>query len=103
MDSDNRSDPGELLEYSSELENEKRKGKLKIFLGYSAGVGKTYSMLKDAIKNQADGIDVQIGIIETHNRKETEELAKKLPQISRKTFIHKNMKVTDLDIDTCLA
>ncbi len=102
MDSDNRSDPGELLEYSSELENEKRKGKLKIFLGYSAGVGKTYSMLKDAIKNQADGIDVQIGIIETHNRKETEELAKKLPQISRKTFIHKNMKVTDLDIDTCL-
>jgi len=51
-----------------------RKGKLKIYLGYAAGVGKTYQMLSEAHRMLADGIDVVAGVIETHQRNETEAL-----------------------------
>ena len=102
MESEKRPDPLDILEYASKQETERSRGKLKIFLGYSAGVGKTYIMVEDALKKQSEGVNVEIGIIETHNRKETDELAVKIHQIPRKTYNHKGIMVFDLDIDRCL-
>ena len=102
METGKRSDPLDLLKYAKYQEENKIKGKLKIFLGYSAGVGKTYAMLQDAIKKKSEGIEVIIGIIETHNRKETENLVSKLPQIPRKQYSYKGIILSDLDLDTCL-
>ena len=102
MESEKRPDPLDLLEYASKQETERSRGKLKFFLGYSAGVGKTYKMLEDALKKQSEGVNVEIGIIETHNRKETDELAVKIHQIPRKTYNHKGIMVFDLDIDRWL-
>jgi len=68
---DNRPDPDELLA-SLKLEEEKSKrGKLKIFFGMCAGVGKTYTMLQTAQAEKLKGSDIIIGIVETHNRRET--------------------------------
>ena len=78
MDStDNRPDPDELLA-SLKLEEEKSKrGKLKIFFGMCAGVGKTYTMLQTAQAEKLKGCDIIIGYVETHNRKETADLARR--------------------------
>ena len=67
-----RPDPDELLK---NLQAEERgRGRMKIFLGYAAGVGKTYAMLEAAYQRKAQGIDVVVGYVETHKRVETEEL-----------------------------
>ena len=65
----------------NEEERKKGKGKLTVFLGYSAGVGKTYMMLDDAHQRSKKGADVVIGCIVTHGRKDTEELKKGLEEI----------------------
>jgi len=69
-----RPDPDTLLNRLKQDEIKSAKGKLKIFFGMCAGVGKTYAMLKAAHKAKADGINVVIGIVETHKRLDTEEL-----------------------------
>ena len=69
-----RPDPDELLKNIQADEQARKRGKLKIFLGYAAGVGKTYAMLEAAHQRKEQGIDVVIGYIETHKRAETEEL-----------------------------
>ena len=66
-------------------ENEPAKGKLKIFLGYAAGVGKTYAMLEAALLRQAEGVDVVVGFVETHGRSETDNLLANLEIIPRRT------------------
>ena len=67
-----RPDPDELLKHIQA--EEPSRGKLKIFLGYAAGVGKTYAMLEAAHQRQQQGVDVVIGYIETHGRADTEAL-----------------------------
>jgi two-component system sensor histidine kinase KdpD len=78
-------------------------GKLKIYLGYAAGVGKTYQMLMEAHRLKKDGIDVLAGIVETHGRIETEALLKGLDIIPRRKFSYKGIEIDEMDIDAILA
>lgn len=82
---------------------EEQKGKLKIFLGYCAGVGKTYRMLQEATVNKIKNVDVLIGIVETHGRKETEELERNLETIPRKEIEYSGLKITEMDLDALIA
>lgn len=65
-------------------------GKLKIFFGYCAGVGKTYAMLEEAQQKSVQGIDVVIGYIEPHDRKETTDLIYGLEQLDKRPIMYKN-------------
>jgi two-component system sensor histidine kinase KdpD len=76
-----------------------RLGKLKIYLGHAAGVGKTYAMLEEAHRLKKAGVDVVIGWIETHGRKETEALLEGLEIIPRKKVEHNGRTIEVLDID----
>jgi len=98
-----RPDPDELL---ARLQAEERlpvRGRLKIFLGYAAGVGKTYSMLDAAHQRVAEGVDVVVGIIETHGRKETEALLKDLEVLPRKKIDYNGVTLYEMDLDAVLA
>lgn len=77
-------------------------GKLKIYIGMSAGVGKTYRMLQEAHQLQASGQDVRIGFIETHNRKETAALVEGLPEIQRREVFYKGKRLNELDVQAIL-
>jgi len=78
------------------------KGKLKIYLGMSAGVGKTYRMLQEAHQLLRDGTDVRIGYVETHNRRETAALVDGLPLIPRREVFYKGKKLEELDVQAIL-
>jgi two-component system, OmpR family, sensor histidine kinase KdpD len=100
---DNRPDPDELLA-SLKLEEEKSKrGKLKIFFGMCAGVGKTYTMLQTGQAEKAKGCDIIIGYVETHNRKETSELAEGFELIPRKQYQYKSTTVQEMDLDAIIS
>ncbi len=98
-----RPDPDELLKQAQAEEQAARRGKLKIFLGYAAGVGKTYAMLEAAHQRKAQGIDVVIGYIETHKRVETEELVEDLEVLPRKQVEYHNVTLSELNVDAVLA
>jgi len=76
-----------------DLIKKSRRGKFKIHIGMSAGVGKTYRMLQEAHALLRNGIDVKIGYIETHNREETHELLKGLPVIPRRKLFYKGKEL----------
>lgn len=82
---------------------EKSKGILKLFLGYAPGVGKTYSMLSEAIRRSKRGEDVVIGIVETHGRKGIAELASQLETVPRRNMDYKGTIFEEMDIDAILA
>lgn len=79
-----------------------KKGKLTIFFGYCAGVGKTYSMLKYAHEKDLDGADVVIGYIEPHDRKDTLDLINGLQRVENKKITYKNHVFYELDIDSTI-
>ncbi|HPH85320.1 MAG TPA: sensor protein KdpD [Ferruginibacter sp.] len=79
-----------------------RRGKFKIYIGMSAGVGKTYRMLQEAATLLRNGVDVKIGYIETHNRKETHELLEGLPVIPRRTLFYKGKELDEFDVQAVL-
>src|SRR6185295_13510914 len=79
------------------------RGKLKIFLGAAPGVGKTYEMLQSARRRKAEGVDVVIGVVETHGRKETEALLEGLEVIPRRQIAYEGRILTEMDIDAILA
>ena len=85
MQEDKRPNPDKLLE--DILEQQKKVGKLKIFFGYAAGVGKTYSMLDEAREHFGNGVDVLVGYVEPHTRPETTQLLEGLPMLPRKRFL----------------
>ncbi len=95
----NRPDPDVLLKKITQKEDKSTRGRLKIFFGMCAGVGKTYSMLEAAQKAKIDGIDVVIGIVETHKRVETEELIEGLEIIPLKEINYRESIFKELDID----
>jgi len=95
-----RPDPDELLKHAQAEEG--RRGKLKIFLGYAAGVGKTYAMLEAAYQRKEQGIDVAVGYVETHKRIETEELLEGLEVLPRKRVEYHNVVLLELDVDAIL-
>lgn len=102
LNSENRPDPDELLASIKREEEKERKGKLKIFFGMCAGVGKTYSMLKAAQTERLKGTDIVVGYVETHNRKETAELVEGMELIARKEWLYKNTHVEEMDLDAIL-
>lgn len=81
---------------------EKTKGTLKLFLGYAPGVGKTYSMLSEAIRRHGRGEDIAIGVVETHGRKGIGELASQLETIPRRKIDYKGTVFEEMDIDGIL-
>lgn len=102
-DRDNkRPDPDKLLHEITQKENKEKKGKLKIFFGMCAGVGKTYSMLQAAHKAKKDGLDVVIGFVETHKRVETEALVAGLEQIPLKDIDYRESIFKEMDIDAII-
>jgi two-component system, OmpR family, sensor histidine kinase KdpD len=100
---DNRPNPDELLASLINEEEKSKRGKLKIFFGMCAGVGKTYTMLQTAHAEKLKGSDIIIGYIETHNRKETEELVEGFELIPRKTYEYKSTPVQEMDLDAIIA
>ena len=103
MSRDFRPDPDDLLRAIVATEAQKGAGHLRVFLGMSAGVGKTYAMLKAAHQRKLDGLDVVIGIIETHGRTETANLVDGLEIIPRKQVLYKGTQLEELDLDAILA
>ncbi|MGA2161144.1 MAG: sensor histidine kinase KdpD [Methanoregula sp.] len=98
-----RPDPDALLACVQKEELQKKRGKLKIFLGYIAGVGKTYEMLKAAHLRKDEGIDVRIGYIEHHGRRETEELMEGISSIPIRSIEYHGVKLPEMDLDAILA
>ncbi|MCC7119107.1 MAG: sensor histidine kinase KdpD [Anaerolineales bacterium] len=96
-----RPDPDELLK-NLHAETHSR-GKLKIFLGYAAGVGKTYAMLGAAHQRKEQGVDIEIGYVETHKRVETEELVDGLEVLPRKQVDYRGATLPEMDVDAVLA
>ncbi len=99
---DARPDPDLLLSHITGEERRKRRGSMKIFLGYIAGVGKTYEMLKAAHLRRKQGFDVHIGYIETHGRPETDALLEGLPLFARKQVEYRGVILTEFDLDAVL-
>ena len=98
-----RPDPDELLERIKEDEARARRGRLKIFFGASAGVGKTYAMLEAARGVQAGGTDVVVGYVEPHGRIETERLLEGLPRLSPLAVGYRGIVRHEFDLDGALA
>ena len=100
---DSRPDPDRLLAKIKDEEIQASRGKLKLFFGASAGVGKTYAMLSAARIQQQQGVDVVIGVIETHGRAETEALLAGLPTIALKEVRYRDRVLKEFDLDATLA
>jgi two-component system sensor histidine kinase KdpD len=103
MADDFRPDPDALLAAIQKTEAAKKRGKLKVFLGMAAGVGKTYAMLRAAQRAQREGRDVVIGYVETHGRKETDDLVAGLPVIPRHRAEYRGVMLEEMDLDALLA
>src|SRR5262249_11884574 len=103
MDDEQRPDPDALLAAIQKEEHKELRGKLKIFIGMVAGVGKTYAMLEAAQQRMNDRVDVVIGYVETHRRAETEEMVRNLPLIPRKKLDYRGTQLEEMDIDAILA
>lgn len=98
----NRPDPDKLLEQVKEEESRINQGKLKIFFGYAAGVGKTYAMLEAAAQMAEAGVDVAAGYIEPHARPETMALLDGLEQLPVLEIPYKNIVLREFDLDAAL-
>lgn len=108
MKQENRPDPDDILKMILSKEEEKieessGRGKLKIFLGLAAGVGKTYRMLTRAHAAKDQGIDLVVGVLETHGRAETKNLLEGLEVVPRKFIDYQDIKLDEMDIDAVLA
>ena len=90
-------------EWLEKVAPEKTRGTLKLFLGYAPGVGKTFNMLGEAIRRRQRGEDVVIGIVETHGRPRTAELAAQLEQIPRRRLEYRGTLFEEMDLDAILS
>ena len=82
---------------------DKERGRFKVFLGYAPGVGKTFSMLSEGMRRRSRGEDVVVGVVETHGRSGTAELAGKLEQVRRRELEYKGTIFSEMDVDAVLA
>ncbi|WP_174911910.1 sensor histidine kinase [Burkholderia diffusa] len=99
----NRPDPDQLLDKLQRDEEKQRRGQLKIFFGASAGVGKTYAMLQAARQRLQDGVDVVVGIVETHGRSETAALLDGLDVLPLARIDYRGRTLAEFDLDGALA
>src|SRR5476651_1730407 len=97
-----RPDPDELLDKIQRDEEKKQRGRLKIFFGASAGVGKTYAMLQAGHRRREEGIDTVVGIVETHGRKETLALVEGLDAVPLTLYEYRDRKLPEFDLDGAL-
>ena len=102
VEKDSRPNPDELLDRVKAEEEKSKRGKLKIFLGYAAGVGKTFAMLESALQRMKE-IDTVVALVETHGRAETEALLSGLEIVPRKQLNYRGVILTEMDIDAVLA
>jgi two-component system sensor histidine kinase KdpD len=93
--------PEDWLEVASPPQ--KARGIFKLFLGYAPGVGKTYSMLSEALRRRSRGEDVVIGVVETHGRKGIEELSSQIESVPRKRIEYKGTVFEEMDVDAILS
>src|SRR6266851_619144 len=98
-----RPDPDTLLARAKEEEARKTRGRLKLFFGAAAGVGKTYAMLEAAGELKADGVDVVVGFVETHGRAETEALLGGLEILPPRLVPYRGTTLKEFDLDAALA
>src|ERR1700759_3688122 len=97
-DRDGRPNPDALLRQAGRG----GRGRLKIFLGAAPGVGKTYEMLLSAQAKRREGVDVVVGIVETHGRRETQSLLDGLEIIPRREIDYKGHRLSEMDLDAIL-
>lgn len=102
MSEERRPDPEKLLEAVQKLEPAAGRGRLRLFLGMCPGVGKTYSMLKAASEQSRRGRRLLVGVVETHGRRETEELLAGLKVLPRRQVDHKGTQLQEMDLDAIL-
>src|SRR4051812_30020093 len=101
---DDRPNPDDLLRRMKADEAAAHRGKLRIFFGFAPGVGKTYRMLQVAHDlAQHHGLDVVVGVVETHERTETAALTRGLPVLSRKALSYRGRVFEEFDLDAALA
>ncbi|RIL05931.1 MAG: histidine kinase [Proteobacteria bacterium] len=86
-----------------ELVERARRGRLKVYIGFAAGVGKTYRMLEEAHALAKRGVDVVVGFVETHGRRETAALIDGLEVVPRRSFEYRGLSVEEMDLDAVLA
>ena len=98
-----RPDPDALLARVKDEETRQRRGKLKVFFGAAAGVGKTYAMLEAAREAKADGRDVVIAYVETHGRAETDALLEALETVPPLRVPYQGVTLREMDLDVVLA
>jgi len=98
-----RPNPDALLALAQEEEERSRQGRLKIFFGATAGVGKTFAMLQGAQELRRRGVDVVVGWAETHKRKETEALLDGLDVLPPRTLEHRGITLREMDLDAAVA
>ena len=98
-----RPDPDDLLAQAQSEEAQQHRGRLKLFLGYAAGVGKTFAMLEAAHQRLAEGVDVVVGYVETHGRAETEAKLAALECIPRRQVPYHGTVLPEMDLDAVLA
>lgn len=99
MEEDNKADS---VRKFLDLVKKSRRGKFKVYIGMSAGVGKTYRMLQEAHALLKNGIDIRIGYIETHNRAETHALLDGIPIIPRRKLFYKGKELEEMDVNAII-
>jgi two-component system sensor histidine kinase KdpD len=99
---DRRPDPDALLQRALEEEQQKQRGKLKIYLGAAPGVGKTHSMLHEALEEQKKGLDLIVGVVESHGRSEIEERLKNFVLLPKITIDYHGKQLKEFDLDSAL-
>src|SRR5262247_2310191 len=98
-----RPNPDELLARVQRAARAETRGKLKIFFGACAGVGKTYAMLLGAREQKSEGVDIVVGLVETHRRKETAALLEGLEILPRRSVPYRGVELEEFDLDAALA
>lgn len=101
-ENEDRPNPDDMLRAISREQLKDSSGKLRVFLGMSAGVGKTYAMLRAAHQQLKEGVDVLIGVVETHGRSETLALLEGLDVLPRKQITYRNTQLEEMDLDAIL-
>lgn len=97
-----RKNPEELLKRVQAEELQNKRGKFKIYLGAAPGVGKTYTMLQDASEKSKQGVDVVVGVVESHGRKDIENLIQGLEILPKKSVNYKGIQLEEFDLDAAL-